>query len=715
MEDLSELKNVCIKACDDMLEQINAMQKGAKRGEETIATSIDELAHIARHEDYLILTLTRRLRDLNGLGLHIDGKGNFFEEVSFDNYDEESMTIQAFLSPELNQLVSQTSDDHIQVITDMKFLIEWTKSIYEEYGDLLKFPETQPSFSHEDYSFPKNSKPTEQQREAVHTILNSKMSYVWGAPGTGKTQYVLATSVLAYLKQGKRVAVMAPTNNAVEQVLRGILKVIEQDDPEHQFVNPSKDILRLGVSTAGFFKDYPELCEKKTADAQVSVLRKTNRVLSRLLYERKLDTLKPKFTEINDLYSKIDSEGDTSRQLQSRIMSIWNGIKDTIAQNEDFAFICDNVDEFNLRSQMPRIVAYLMERNRPELSIIQYQDKSDEYIESKITENNEKLAELEAFTTESRIKTVKMIAMTPFTLMTRRKGMFERGNIISMDHVFIDEVGYSNLIQTLPIFMSGRPITMLGDHKQLPPVCEIDKENIKVWYERKGYMENSYLWDMSALYCEALLHLDFDSVAKAYFDDLPPIFTETKEIDLTISHRFGRNLGKILDTCVYKNGIQGCADNPLQLVCIDVKNNNGNKRLNLGERNAIKDFIEKSGMSSKDFVILTPYKMQRDAIKKVLPSKFENNVMTIHSSQGREWDTVIISVCDNDTTDRDVKLRFTSSLEPYDGLNVINTAVSRAKNRLIIVCDYDFWKDRASLNDLIGVLIANEDTAVITP
>ena len=105
--------------------------------------------------------------------------------------------------------------------------------------------------------------------------------------------------------------------------------------------------------------------------------------------------------------------------------------------------------------------------------------------------------------------------------------------------------------------------------------------------------------------------------------------------------------------------------------------------------------------------------MQRDAIRKALPSKFENNVMTIHSSQGREWDTVIISVCDNDTTNRDVKLRFTSSLEPYSGLNVINTAVSRAKKNLIIVCDYEFWKGRAPLDDLIGVLVANTDTTVI--
>lgn len=710
MGDLSKLKEVCIRSCVDMYEQISAVQRGSIRGEETISTSIDEVVHIVRKPNYLVLTLTRKLRDTIGLGIHIDNKGNFFDEVDFDNYDEESMTICAYPSAELMELIMRTEDEHIQVVTDLKFLIDWTKKLYEEYGDILKYPQTTPSFSHDDYTFPRGSNPMEQQREAVHTILNSSMSYVWGAPGTGKTQYVLSTAVLAYLKKGGRVAVMAPTNNAVEQVLRGVLKVIEQDDPEHVYVDPKKDILRVGVSTAAFFKDYPDVCEKRTVDTQVKKLRDTNEVIVRLMYERRLDGLKPIFNEVDDLCERIRS-GETG--LKAEAMEKWKIIRTVIRENEKYAHLCDNVDEFNLGTEIRDIAYALMNRDRPELSITQYQDKTDDDLKNIIRENLNKLDELEAFTTESRLKTAKIVAMTPFKLMSGRKGMFERGNIFTMDHIFIDEIGYSNLIQTLPVFMSGRPVTMLGDHMQLPPVCEIDKEDIRVWYDRKDYMRYAYLWDMSALYCESLLRLEFDNVAKAYFEGKPPEFHETREIDLTLSHRFGENLGKILDRCVYKNGIKGCAKDPLLLICIDVKNDNGAKRLNLGEVDAIKDFIENSDMSVKDFAVLTPYRAQRDALKRVLPKKYENNVMTVHSSQGREWDTVIVSVCDNDTTNRDVKLRFTSSLPPYSGLNVINTAVSRAKRRLVIVCDYDFWKGRASLDDLIGVLVADDETVVL--
>ena len=83
--------------------------------------------------------------------------------------------------------------------------------------------------------------------------------------------------------------------------------------------------------------------------------------------------------------------------------------------------------------------------------------------------------------------------------------------------------------------------------------------------------------------------------------------------------------------------------------------------------------------------------------------------MTIHSSQGREWDTIIISICDDDGTNRPIPLRFTSSVDGYGGLKVMNTAVSRAKKRIILVCNHDFWSKRALKNDLLGKMAASSN------
>ena len=101
--------------------------------------------------------------------------------------------------------------------------------------------------------------------------------------------------------------------------------------------------------------------------------------------------------------------------------------------------------------------------------------------------------------------------------------------------------------------------------------------------------------------------------------------------------------------------------------------------------------------------ILTPYSVQLALIKKLVGRRYRDCAMTVHGSQGREWDTVVLSVADNGMASRDVPLRFTSSLTPM-GMKVVNTAVSRAKRRLVIVCDSGFWAGRPE--ELLGGILS---------
>ena len=79
-----------------------------------------------------------------------------------------------------------------------------------------------------------------------------------------------------------------------------------------------------------------------------------------------------------------------------------------------------------------------------------------------------------------------------------------------------------------------------------------------------------------------------------------------------------------------------------------------------------------------------------------------DHILTIHKSQGREWDTVIISICDGNACGEEKAPRFTSTLwnGGMVGKRVINTALSRAKKKLVIVCDKDYWEDKNG--ELIG-------------
>ena len=160
-----------------------------------------------------------------------------------------------------------------------------------------------------------------------------------------------------------------------------------------------------------------------------------------------------------------------------------------------------------------------------------------------------------------------------------------------------------------------------------------------------------------------------------------------------MSHRFGSNLGEVLDRYVYRNGMTGSGNGDLEMFYIDAKCESRENRDNSGEADAIADLLRRESPDEASVCILTPYSVQCSMIKSRSPKKYSDSIMTVHGSQGREWDTVILSVADNGVLSRDVPFRFTSSGTDI-GLKVINTAVSRAKKRLIMVCDREFWLAR---------------------
>ena len=91
---------------------------------------------------------------------------------------------------------------------------------------------------------------------------------------------------------------------------------------------------------------------------------------------------------------------------------------------------------------------------------------------------------------------------------------------------------------------------------------------------------------------------------------------------------------------------------------------------------------------NENYVILTPYNKQRMLIAKMDKSLVrQEKLLTVHKSQGREWDTVIVSLADEPPG------YFTNS-NREDGLHVLNTALSRAKKRLILVGDLARWRNQ---------------------
>ena len=126
----------------------------------------------------------------------------------------------------------------------------------------------------------------------------------------------------------------------------------------------------------------------------------------------------------------------------------------------------------------------------------------------------------------------------------------------------------------------------------------------------------------------------------------------------------------------------------MELTCLNaVKDTNDLRRTSLNEVVAIRRYLTENAGRLGSYVILTPYRKQLDLLGKYMPEERKDmNILTVHKSQGREWDTVILSVVDTrDMWFSDSKNRISRRL------NVLNTAISRAKKRIVIACDRSYW------------------------
>ena len=84
--------------------------------------------------------------------------------------------------------------------------------------------------------------------------------------------------------------------------------------------------------------------------------------------------------------------------------------------------------------------------------------------------------------------------------------------------------------------------------------------------------------------------------------------------------------------------------------------------------------------------IITPYRQQADEINKALGKDIAS---TVHKYQGRECDTIIMSMVDNNPT------------EFSDDSNLLNVAISRAKTHLCVVTNGNKMPEESNLAQLI--------------
>ena len=630
-------------------------------------------------------------------GVIVDGVIFSGGSVKFDGYDKDSKTATMYPCQELKKLLEDGGD--LQLFNDMKWLVRKTEDFFEAFGDRISYPPKPQPFSKDVLLSKKFEDMTGDQKNAVRMSLTTPLSYVWGVPGSGKTQYVLARAINECIERGERVAVIAPTNISLEQVLYGLMNAFEKN--ENSAINPKKDVVRIGNPTAAFMRKYASICENRKIQNELLDKKSRKAFYSAVLCERHYDRIK----ESVESALKYLKQNPKTEKTSERLYELLKPLKDAMNQDPRFKANTFRMDIGHIYDVAKSNYDLIYGRDRSKFLEGDVSSKSDEKLETEVKSLNDDINRLLASDPKADINSCKIIAMTlsKFIISYGPESSNGRFNL-KVDHIFVDEAGYCNVVQMMSLFTMGVPITMLGDHMQLPPVCEIDENVLKEKQKMEDHMYD-FLWGMSGLYADSLFDSSPGTIMQLFETDSNPEFKYTTVASLVKTHRFGQNLANVLGDIIYQKKIISASENETEIIVIDAsidsfpKERGNIVRKNGSEARKIARYIKNE--NPQDYIVLTPYNDQVSLLRNMdeIPC---DHILTIHKSQGREWDTVIISICDGNACGEEKAPRFTSTLwnGGMVGKRVINTALSRAKKKLVIVCDKDYWEDKNG--ELIG-------------
>lgn len=598
----------------------------------------------------MVLLVDRVMRSAEGLVMRVGG--TLYENIGNQEYfrvlslDRRKVVIEP--SPELAEHIDAAweNKEPIFLETDLTFLVKRVKSWYEKYGDRVLLPGSGLCGSGCALAADNPITLSANQYHCASLAMSSPLTYVWGAPGTGKTKHVLASCVLSCLRAGKKVILTAPTNNALEQSLGGLLRALVREGG----IDPAGKVIRLGVPGDGFHTVWPEICEdgainrmRMDISEQVNVLRYRNHLIDESLSYR---------------------EGKAKE-----------GASDPYPEMTD--------DELRREKRQNTVsLSTLFSRSR------------------KLTEGG----------LVSQLSEFSVVAATVDSCLYK----VAPDRAFSPDHVFLDEAGYCNVIKGMTLLGFGKPLTLLGDHMQLPPVFEGEQAFLN---DPKNKLAR--LWKISSLYMENAVSCG-DLNDFCLRDPDRPVFNRMKMGALAETHRFGPALAEVLAKRIYGSRFCSRSENETRIVFVNApkaaadreKDEEGkHRRISHSEAKCARALVEANfnyvrfGLTMG---IISPYRKQRRLLSETMDrllkkykredEDMEDDIVTVHQSQGREWDIVLFSVTDC------FEERFFTDSRKAESLKLINTAVSRAKKMLVLIGDAESWKGRPG--QLISELFA---------
>ena len=543
------------------------------------------------------------------------------------------------------------------------------------------------------------------QKEAVEAALTHQVSVIQGPPGTGKTQTIL-NIIANLLIAGKTVLVVSNNNSAVNNVaeklehegLGFIVAKLGSVQKKEEFVadqQPLPDMSSWHIDASSSVKQWVKDALNNVSQGFSAQLRQAelraeyDALLKEATYNEKLAT---NSIDCDWLYSKSSSkimellsyyQIRQSKQIPSVFFRIkWalklglpmfsflqKDVSDVIASLENAYYIVRKAEiEKELQSVESTLQSVDIKENLRLLGAYSLQILKNEIAEHYRADTRT------AFTIKNiKAKTEDLLREYPVVLSTTYSAKSCISKDMVFDYVIMDEASQVDIKTGALALSCAMNAVIVGDDKQLPNVVSHEEalalQAIQLTYK----VDDRY-----------------NEVTHSFLQSCVEVF---KDIPVTLLREHYRCHPKIIEFCNqhFYNGelvamtVDNDEDNVLQVVQT-VEGNHARGHFNQREIDVIVQEVLPQYADSGSIGIITPYRQQADEINKALGKDIAS---TVHKYQGRECDTIIMSMVDNNPT------------EFSDDSNLLNVAISRAKTHLCVVTNGNKMPEESNLAQLI--------------
>ncbi len=563
------------------------------------------------------------------------------------------------------------------------------------------------------------------QKSATEKALTEQISVIEGPPGTGKTQTILNIIANAIINE-KTVAVVSNNNSATANVLEKLQKydvnfiaayLGNKENKEKFFAeqtltypNMTEWIMDTAINNAikiTLEASGNELKEMLEAKNMAAVLKQE---LSALLIEKEyFDTYyNETFGEIKPYHSLYKHNSDTIIKLwldyqqnaeKDKIKLIYklknllfNGIysfsfyknsKEGVIAFFQKIFYEQKAKELNERIQ---VLTKRLESYQFDNALKVYSGNSMKLFKAKLAERyKSKKQGRVLFTKDSLWKDFGSFNKEyPVILSTTHSLTSCASTNYLFDYVIIDEASQVDIVTGALALSCAKNAVIVGDLKQLPNVVSGKvAEETNTIFERFA-LNIAYHYEENSL---------LSSITKLY-----------ENVPKTLLKEHYRCHPKIIGFCnqkFYNNELivlteENESDKPL-FVYKTAKGNHARGNYNQRQIDVIVEEILPKQIvdnTNKSIGIISPYRLQTEKLKEVI-GKRNIEVDTVHKYQGREKDIIIITTVVNQVN------------EFVDNPNLINVAVSRAVDKLIVVVSDHQKNDNSNIGNLVRYIEYN--------